>query len=231
VPLEPRHLRPAADLAERVLMPGDPHRALAVAQDLLDGPRMFNHTRGLWGYTGVAGDGEPLTIQSTGMGGPSAAIVCEELIAMGARRLVRIGTCGTLVEGVQPGELLAAEMVVPGDGTSAALGAVGALRPDPGLLDRLVTAGARPATLVSSDLYYDPRNGTAEDWVGRGAVAVDMESAAILQVASRRGVAAGGVVAAVGAFGRDAGLRLAREQLEQIGLQLGAAGYAALRSP
>ena len=88
----PLHLRPSAELAERVLLPGDPHRALAVAQALLDGPKMFNHARGLWGYTGVADDGEPLTVQSTGMGGPSAAIVCEELIALGARRLVRIGT-------------------------------------------------------------------------------------------------------------------------------------------
>ena len=48
----PIHLRPAAELAERVLLPGDPHRALAVAQVVLDQPRMFNHTRGLWGYTG-----------------------------------------------------------------------------------------------------------------------------------------------------------------------------------
>ena len=94
--VRPIHLRPATDLAERVLLPGDPHRALAVAQDLLHQPLMFNHSRGLWGYTGTADDGELLSVQSTGMGGPSAAIVCEELIALGARRLVRIGTCGAL---------------------------------------------------------------------------------------------------------------------------------------
>ena len=81
------HLSPSAELAPRVLLPGDPHRALAVAQALLEKPpRMFNHSRGLWGYSGIAADGEPLTIQSTGMGGPSAAIVCEELIALGAWR-------------------------------------------------------------------------------------------------------------------------------------------------
>ena len=50
---------------------------------------MFNHHRGLWGYSGRAPDGEPLTIQSTGMGGPSAAIVIHELIELGARRLLR----------------------------------------------------------------------------------------------------------------------------------------------
>ena len=106
--IRPIHLRPATELAERVLLPGDPHRALAVAQDLLEGPLMFNHARGLWGYTGTADDGEPLSIQSTGMGGPSAAIVCEELIALGARRLVRIGTCGALRDDIELGALLAA---------------------------------------------------------------------------------------------------------------------------
>ena len=59
---------------------------------------MLNHHRGLWGYTGAAADGEPLTIQSTGLGGPSAAIVTEELIGLGARRLVRVGTCGALAD-------------------------------------------------------------------------------------------------------------------------------------
>ena len=84
---------------------------------------MFNHHRGLWGYTGVAADGEALTIQSTGMGGPSAAIVVEELIGLGARRLVRIGTCGALAGDLELGDLLAVATVLPGDGTSVALGA------------------------------------------------------------------------------------------------------------
>ena len=79
-----------------MLLPGDPGRALALAQALLEKPRMFNHHRGLWGYTGTAADGEPLTIQATGMGGPSAAIVLAELIALGARRAIRVGTCGAL---------------------------------------------------------------------------------------------------------------------------------------
>ena len=133
-----------ADLAERVLLPGDPHRALAVAQALLEEPRMFNHARGLWGYTGAAPDGEPLTVQSTGMGGPSAAIVIEELIGLGARRLIRIGTCGALAEGLELGELVVAREVLAADGTSAALGATAPLRPDPGLSAALGLAGAAP---------------------------------------------------------------------------------------
>ena len=91
------HLRPHADVAERVLLPGDPGRALRLAQQLVDGtPKMLNHNRGLWGYSGIAHDGEPLTVQATGMGGPSAAIVVEELVQLGARRFVRVGTCGAL---------------------------------------------------------------------------------------------------------------------------------------
>ena len=83
---DPIHIHATAPLAERVLLPGDPGRALALAQPLLSAPKMFNHNRGLWGYTGEAiADGRPLTIQSTGMGGPSAAIVLAELAELGAR--------------------------------------------------------------------------------------------------------------------------------------------------
>ena len=227
---EPRpiHLRPAADLAERVLLPGDPHRALAVAQHLLDGPKMFNHSRGLWGYTGVAADGELLTIQSTGMGGPSAAIVVEELIALGARRLVRIGTCGALDSGLALGDLVAAESVLSADGTSAALGANGAVAPDAGLLARLVDAGARPGTVVSSDLFYDPREGEVRMWMDRGAVAVEMEAATIFLVAARRRVEAACVLGVSDVVGEERGLRAEPEQLEAIGLRVGEVGYAAV---
>src|SRR5829696_10352602 len=96
VPHAPVILKPHEPVAERVLLPGDPGRALRLAQQLIDGPRMLNHHRGLWGYTGPAADGEPLTIQSTGLGGPSAAAVVAELVELGARRLVRIGTAAGL---------------------------------------------------------------------------------------------------------------------------------------
>src|SRR5919112_989792 len=99
MPLGPVILKAHEPVAERVLLPGDPGRALRLAQLLIDGPRMLNHHRGLWGYTGPAADGELLTVQSTGLGGPSAAIVVEELIGLGARRFVRVGTCGALVPG------------------------------------------------------------------------------------------------------------------------------------
>jgi uridine phosphorylase len=226
--IRPNHLRPAAELAERVLLPGDPARALAVAQALLEQPpRMFNHARGLWGYTGTAPDGELLTVQATGMGGPSAAIVCEELIALGARRLMRIGTCGALDPAIELGTLIAAETVLPADGTSVALGANGALEPDPGLLARLVEAGARPATVATSDLFYDPRDEAAA-WVERGAVAVEMEAATILQVAARRGVAAACVLGVSDVATSDGARRMTDEELRNLGVRIGEAGYAAV---
>src|SRR5438309_7703912 len=129
----PIHVHPTAPLAERVLLPGDPGRALALAQSLLSEPRMFNHNRGLWGYTGTAADGEPLTIQSSGMGGPSAAIVITELAELGARRLVRVGTSGGLDGSLVLGELLVVTEALPEDGASRALGASGPVGPDPGL--------------------------------------------------------------------------------------------------
>jgi uridine phosphorylase len=225
------HLRPAAELAERVLLPGDPARALAVAQALLEpAPKMFNHARGLWGYTGIARDGEPLTIQATGMGGPSAAIVCEELIALGATTLVRIGTCGALDPELELGELLAAEAVLPADGTSAALGAAARLVPDPDLLARLMDAGARPATVVSSDLFYDPRADAAAGWRDQGAVAVEMEAATLFQIAARRGVSAACVLGVSDVPGTNGSRRMSQDDLETLGVRVGEAGYAALRS-
>jgi uridine phosphorylase len=221
------YLSPSAELAERVLLPGDPHRALAVAQALLEKPpRMFNHSRGLWGYSGIAADGEPLTIQSTGMGGPSTAIVSEELIALGARRLVRIGTCAALDDGLELGALLAAETVLALDGASAALGTGESLAPDPQLLAYLVEAGAAPATVASRDLFYD----SGDRPPAPGAVAVELESAALLAVAARHGVPAASVLGVARRAGMNGATRLGSEELESLGLRLGEAGYAALRS-
>ena len=180
-------LRPHEAVAERVLLPGDPGRALRFAQQLLDSPKMLNHNRGLWGYTGLAADGQPMTIQSTGVGGPSTAMVVEELIGLGARRLVRAGTCRAFVD-VAPGSLIIAESVLPRDGTSRALGAKDSLVPDPGLLAALRAAGngAVAGPVVSADVM---------DGQWPGAVALDLSTAALFAVAARHGVPAACVLA------------------------------------
>lgn len=231
------HLKPAAELAERVLLPGDPHRALAVAQAVLDSPRMFNHQRGLWGYTGGAPDGRPLTVQSTGMGGPSAAVVVEELLDLGARTLVRIGTCGALVPDLRLEELLAVTAAVPSDGTSAALGASAPVRSDLRLFEALLAAaesrgGARPAMVASSDLFYDDRPGVVDRWLAAGAIAVEMEAATVLRLAERRGAAAACLLVVTDLLARtesrDGHVRIEREGLEAAGVQLGQVAAAAL---
>ena len=232
----PIHLKPAAPLADRVLLPGDPHRALQVAQHVLERPRMLNHHRGLWGYTGQAPDGLPLSVQATGMGGPSTAIVVEELIALGARSLVRIGTCGALVPSLALGDFIVAREALVADGASAALGAQERVRADATLSDSLArAAGAPAATVASADLFYDDRPGVAAGWLERGATAVEMEASTLLRLAELRGVRAGCLLAVTDLLepgsaeraGRHVE-RLGREEIEAVGLRLGEAALAAL---
>jgi uridine phosphorylase len=193
----PIHLAPTAPLAERVLLPGDPGRALRLAQWLLDEPRMFNHNRGLWGYTGTAADGTCLSIQSTGMGGPSAAIVISELIDLGARTLIRVGTCGSLVADLELGALLVAGEALCLDGTSRALGAEERTAGDAAVTAALTAAleqGPACARMtVSTDLFYDPREPEA-GWRAAGAAVVEMEAATLFTLARRREVAAGALL-------------------------------------
>jgi DeoD family purine-nucleoside phosphorylase len=223
----PAWLRPHADVAERVLLPGDPQRALAVAQALLDQPKMMNARRGLWGYTGTAPDGGLLTVQSTGMGGPAAAIVVEELIDLGARTLLRIGTCGALTDELRLGQLLAVRAALVEDGVSRALGAGEWASGDPALADALVAAGATEARVASTDVFYERRDGIQERWLAAGAVAVEMEAAALFTVAELRGVRAGCVLAVTDLIA-GARERMDQEAVEAVGVELGAAALRAL---
>jgi uridine phosphorylase len=222
----PVHLRPVAALADRALLPGDPGRALALAQVLLGDDRlMFNHHRGLWGYTGTAADGAPLTIQSTGMGGPSAAIVLEELIALGVRGAVRVGTCGALDAALRTGELIAASSVLAADGASRALGAPPRLDLDAELAARLAARAAHAGPVVSADLFYDHDDARAAGWRAEGALVRDLETAALAAVAARHGVAFGAVLAVVS---DAAGSRLDDDGVAHAGEAVGRAGAAAL---
>lgn len=217
-PPETIHLRPTAELAERVLLPGDPGRALALAPLLLEKPLMFNHNRGLWGYTGKAADGELLTVQSTGMGGPSAAIVLHELIVLGVRRAIRVGTCGALDRALNLGDLVVAREAIAADGTSAALvdattdslertGAYARTRARESLLNRIHHALAgygrntyKDATIVSTDLFYDPEEGRNDQWRAEGAIAVEMEASALFAVGERAGIEVGCLLAVSDTF-------------------------------
>jgi uridine phosphorylase len=221
MPLGPVILKPHEPVAERVLLPGDPGRALRLAQLLIDGPRMLNHHRGLWGYTGPAADGALLTVQSTGLGGPSAAAVTAELVALGARRLVRVGTAAGL--GDTPlGALVVADRALADDGASRALGARGDVAADPVLTAALARGDGIVRGLVASADIHDPV--LALRWTDAGALACDLSTAAVLAAGGRHGAAAAAVVGITRA-GDD---RLPEEELEALEAALGRAGAAAL---
>lgn len=226
--IEPLHLRPTAPLAERVLLPGDPGRALMLAQSLLEEPRMFNHNRGLWGYTGEAADGRPLTIQATGMGGPSAAIVLHELIALGARRAIRVGTCGALAPSLELGELVIARESICADGTSRALGCGERVAADPALTERLSHAApsAHAGTIVSVDLFYEP-DGRRRD--PQDALAIEMEAAALFALGSAQGVPVACLLAVTDTFdSRGTRTRIDGDTLREAAERMGAVALTAL---
>ncbi|HEX3509574.1 MAG TPA: hypothetical protein VHT27_00605 [Solirubrobacteraceae bacterium] len=220
------HLHPTAPLAPRVLLPGDPGRALALAQALLSEPRMFNHNRGLWGYTGTAPDGQPLTIQATGMGGPSAAIVLTELAALGARAALRVGTCGALRSELALGDLVIASAAICADGTSRALGADGRADADAGLTAALSAAApdAPVGAIVTVDLFYDASLPSADD-----ALAVEMEAATLFTLGRSLGVAVGCALVVSDTFGEGAGrARIDADRLAAAGERMGRAAVEAL---
>lgn len=230
----PIGLQPTATLAERVLLPGDPARALLLAQSLLRETKMFNHHRGLWGYTGIAADDRPLTIQSTGMGGPSAAIVVSELVDLGARRLLRVGTCGALQDGLGLGDLVIATEAIAADGTSRALGGPDRIPASRELLDALIpaaeTGGAEAhavhrGPVVSTDVFYDPR-GLEAHWAAAGALAVEMEAATLFALAGARGLQAGALLV-VSDVVLPTRVRITEEGLRAAELRM---GRAALRT-
>ena len=224
------HLHPTAPLAPRVLLPGDPGRALALASELLREPRMFNHNRGLWGYTGLAADGEPLTIQSTGIGGPSAAIVLEELIAMGLVAAIRVGTAGALDPSLTLGELFVVTEALCADGTSRALGAGERVAAGPRSRRGARRGAARErtrGTIVTSDLFYEVGEPRFAAWRGAGARAVEMEAAALFAVGRLRGVAVACALAITDSLdGRRR--RIDADGLHAAGIAVGRLGVAAL---
>jgi uridine phosphorylase len=189
----PRRLRPKTELAERAILVGDPGRSLLLAQELLEQPKMSNHARGLWGYTGRTPAGEELTIQATGMGGPSAALVLADLAKLGVERVVRVGTCAGLDGQARCGELLLPFEAVAVGGSAASFGlASGAVvEPDRQLLGRLrdeLGAGGREVAVASLDTLPDPTN------VPAGAVAADMQTVAVFSRARELDLAAAAIL-------------------------------------
>ncbi len=196
----PIHLRAEpGDYAPNVLCPGDPLRAQYIAETFFDpGARQVNAERGMLGYTGTF-DGEPISVQSTGMGCPSAGIVFEELIMLGATRLVRVGTCGGLGDGMAMGDTVVGLAASSDDSTPFRYAAMDGFAPSATFslvetaarLSREASAGAvHVGPIVTSGLFYDPDPTTFARWKRLGHIGVEMEAAMMYTIAAVKGVEA-----------------------------------------
>jgi DeoD family purine-nucleoside phosphorylase len=230
----PIHVRAEkGDYAEACLLPGDPLRAQYIAETFLEGAEQKNRERGLLGYTGKY-RGRPVSVQATGMGCPSAAIVFEELTQLGVKRLLRVGTCGGLQPDLKLGDLIVAVSAVPADATARHLvGEPHAPTSDWELVHGSVHAAkelgksVRVGPIVSSDLFYNPDDGQYQRWSERGILAVEMEAAVLFTLGALRGVQAGCLltvsdVVVEGEFVRisDEEMRAAVDQMTELALSV-----------
>ena len=190
------HLRAEeGDYAPLVLLPGDPNRAKLVA-GMFDGglekARLVNEHRLLLGYSGTH-RGVPVSVQTSGIGTPSLSIVVEELLRLGARRLIRIGTCGGIGHGMRTGDVVIATAAAPVDGSTRTY-----LHGDPyapvadfeltrALVDVARARGVEPhvGLVASVDVFYNPDEDYVTKWRSGGVLAFEMEAAALFYLASR----------------------------------------------
>lgn len=183
------------DIAETVLMPGDPLRAKWVAEKFLDNPVCINETRGMLGFTGTW-QGNRVTIHGSGMGMPSLSIYANELIRdFGAKTLVRIGSAG----GMQP-QIKLRDVVLAMTASTLSTPSRGFFKElsyapcaDFGLLQAAHQAALKTGTgvhvggIYSSDTFYDERPDLTDQMTRHGVLAVEMEAAELYTVAARYG--------------------------------------------
>jgi DeoD family purine-nucleoside phosphorylase len=195
----PIHLRAQpGDYADACLLPGDPLRAKYIAETYFQDVRQVNGERGLLGYTGTY-EGARVSVQGTGMGSPGATIVFEELIQLGVKTLLRVGTCGGLQLGQKLGDTIVAISAVSADATASHLvgnephapTASWDLSHDAVHAALALGQPVHVGPVASSDLFYNPDGGQYERWSKRGVLAVEMEAAALFTVAALRGVRGG----------------------------------------
>lgn len=197
----PIHLRAEpGDYAEACLLPGDPLRAKYIADTFFDEPVEVNTYRGLLGFTGTF-EGKPVSIQTSGMGCPSAAIVIEELVQLGVKKILRVGTCGGLRADVM-GELIVPLSAAPADSTAMQYVDNEPYAPTASfeLVHELVHQAkelgknVRVGPIVSSAVFYQPDQGQARRWAERGILAVEMEAAVLFTLGALRNIQAGCVL-------------------------------------
>ncbi|MGI8911727.1 MAG: DeoD-type purine-nucleoside phosphorylase [Rubrobacteraceae bacterium] len=220
--MSPVHVRAEpGDFAESVLLPGDPRRARYIAENFFEDARLVTEERGMLGFTGTY-RGKPVSVQTTGMGCPSAAIVTNELIQLGAKNLLRVGTCGGYHRDMQLGDLVVATAAVPQDGTVSSI--TQGVPYAPAAHFDLVHAAHHTAEnagrrtfmgpIVSSDLFYDPEEDPAALWNALGVLAVEMEASAIFTIAAMEGVRAGCLLTVSDTIGQEV-MRIGDDELRK----------------
>ncbi|MGR3760427.1 purine-nucleoside phosphorylase [Roseobacteraceae bacterium NS-SX3] len=181
------------DIAETVLMPGDPYRAKWAAETFLKDARLVNEVRGMLGYTGTW-NSHPVTIQGSGMGMPSLSIYANELIRdYGARTLIRIGSCGGMQDKVKVRDVILAMTATTAGSPSRTIFREVNFAPcaDWSLLHAAAqAAGKRDVAthvggIYSSDTFYDERPDLNEQMVRHGILGVEMEAAELYTLAAR----------------------------------------------
>jgi len=185
----------SGDIAETVLMPGDPMRAKWAAETFLDAPREVNAVRGMLGYTGTW-RGNPVTIHGSGMGMPSLSIYANELIkTYGAKTLIRIGSTGAMQHSVGMRDVILAMTASTVSSPSSTIFKELNFAPcaDFGLLHAAHTAAKTKNSTVhvggiySSDTFYDERPDLNDLMTRHGILAVEMETAELYILAARYG--------------------------------------------
>ncbi len=221
----PSRLRPVASVAADAVLVGDPGRALLLAQELFEAtPKMSNHARGLWGYFGQTAAGSELTVQATGMGGPSAALVLADLAELGVRRAVRVGSCAAVSPELELGQLVVISEAHAWGGPGTREGA--AVLPDPeltGVLRERLGDEARVGSVASLDIPLADHldTGAAE----LQAEVADMQTAALFARGAGLGVAIAAVLFVSESRG---GEQLGDEAMEAAAKQAGNAALSAL---
>jgi DeoD family purine-nucleoside phosphorylase len=229
----PIHVRASTgDYAEACLLPGDPLRATYIAETFMEDIVQRNSERGMLGYTGTF-QGKPVSVQSSGMGCPSAAIVIEELVQLGVKKIMRVGTCGGLQPDLSMGDLIVALSATPADSTATHYvgGEPHAPTGDFALVHEAVHQAkglgkpVRVGPIVSSDIFYQPDPGLAGRWSERGILAVEMEAAVLFTLGALRKIQAGCMlivsdVVVEGEFIRitDEEMRAAVDQMTELAL-------------
>lgn len=186
-------------IAETVLLPGDPLRAKFIAENFLEDVVCYNEVRGMYGYTGTY-KGKRVSVQGTGMGLPSHSIYVNELIKFyGAKRLIRIGSAGSINDNVNVRDLVLAQSASTNSGINKrrfqgldyAPTANFELLYDAYNIAKNKGVNVKVGNVLSSDLFYDNTNGFgAKNWAEYGCLAIEMETAELYTLAAKYNVEA-----------------------------------------